>query len=99
MMRVRWGTAARAELREAVEYYEAEKRGRGARFRRRVDAVVALIRSRPYAGPVLEGDFRRVMVHPFPYSLIYVPEPGELRIVAVMHHRRHPDAWRGRSPD
>lgn len=50
----------------------------------------------PLAWSLVEADIRRVLVHRFPYGLLYSVDGGHLYILAVMHLRRQPGYWRER---
>lgn len=39
---------------------------------------------------------RRVVVHRFPYSVVYEVKAKELHVLAIAHHRRDPTYWEGR---
>jgi len=36
------------------------------------------------------------MLRRFPYSIIYLHEPGSIEIIAVVHQRRDPGYWQDR---
>ncbi len=53
----------------------------------------------PLAWPRMEENIRRVLVHRFPYGVLYSNEGDPLHVLAVMHLRRQPGYWRERLPD
>ena len=87
---------ARAELREAVRYYEAEAAGLGAEFAAEVRVAVDRARGNPLIGALHEADTRRKLLQRFPYALIYLTEEEQIYIVAVMHQRQEPGYWHKR---
>jgi plasmid stabilization system protein ParE len=88
---------AAGELREAIRYYEVRSPGLGDRFLVAVESAVELLHQFPEIGTRVAGPLRRVLVSSFPYDLVYRPiGPGQLRILAVAHHRREPGYWSGR---
>lgn len=89
---------ARAELRKAVRFYEAESPGLGREFAAEVQAVILYLLEFPASGSPARAGARRKLLGRFPYSLIYLPDPAPLLVVAVMHHRRNPDYWADRLP-
>jgi plasmid stabilization system protein ParE len=89
---------ARAELRHAVQFYEAEARGLGAEFAAEVRTAIDQVLEYPESGSPARAGTRRRLLGRFPYSLIYLPELEILTIVALMHHRREPDYWLDRLP-
>lgn len=89
---------AREDLREAAEFYR-ERAGSSlsqsmlAEFERSVD----LLLQHPGLGALWQGKGkRRFVMGRFSYSLIYTVSGDEIRILAVAHHSRRPDYWRGR---
>src|SRR5215468_7687444 len=88
---------AERELNEAASYYEDQKAGLGARFLAEVGRCIELLVENPEAGPVVLGPVRRRFVRRFPYSVLYTVKPAGVRILAVMHLKRRPQYWVGRS--
>jgi|ERR1039457_6713321 plasmid stabilization system protein ParE len=39
---------------------------------------------------------RRFVLHRFPFSIIYLDDPGKLSVVAVAHSKRKPGYWKVR---
>ena len=39
---------------------------------------------------------RECLLQPLPYSMIYVDDPTEIRIIALAHHKRRPGYWKRR---
>ena len=72
--------AARAELLEAVAYYEDQAEGLGAQFADEAERVVSLLSDRPGLGTPVAGldGMRRWPLRRFPYYLLYrsAPEAG-----------------------
>ena len=95
-LRVEFHPEALAEFDEAVDRYEAERRGVGVRFAAAVAAALDRLASAPELGPPLAPDVRRLLVPGFPYGVVYAPEGGRLVVVAVAHGRRRPGYWRHR---
>lgn len=93
MKQATFNRLAERELTEAVLYYERESPGLGARLYEEVRRAVALLERFPEAGPRFRGETRRLILPKFPYSLVYRLTQGRLRILAVAHHKRHPEYW------
>ncbi len=87
---------AEAELSEAIEWYESRESGLGLDFATEVYAAIQRALAFPHAGQEMGGDIRRVLLHRFPYGVLYAPEHECLLIIAVMHLHRQPDYWRNR---
>ena len=101
--RLRFRPEAWAEIREARRWYEREARGLGRAFLAEVDAALAFAQRHPrmYQALVPDGAVRRVLLHRFPYALVYeafadVRPAGELVVLACFHLRREPPNWADR---
>ena len=69
MWPVHFTEAARAELIDAQEWYEAEAPGLGRRFRAEIDSVVRRMADNPRQFPMVFKTLRRARAKKFPYSL------------------------------
>ena len=99
-LRALFHPAARVEFRAAVARYESERSGLGTLFADRVREVVARSAEAPLTGaPYALPDVRRLFVFRFPYSVVYLVEPGRVLIVAISHFRRRPGYWVERGVD
>src|SRR5262249_49767957 len=96
MIGCRFHHEARAELQEAVRYYQGRRQGLGRAFLTEVQRTVSLIRANPGIGAVVGVDIRRRNLQRFPYSVLYSVGEGHITILAVMHQRRRPGYWKGR---
>ena len=100
VVQVRFHPAARDELREAHEWYEAQRVGLGDDLGDVVRTAIDRIRELPDAYPEVLPTVRRVVLARFPYSLFYRRRPSNpdvVEILAVFHHRRDPATWRRRA--
>ena len=61
--------AARRELAEAIDHYNAERQGLGREFREEVQRVLALLIRFPRLGQPVRGSVRRMMLSRFPYHI------------------------------
>lgn len=95
-MTVRFRPEARREVHEASAWYEERATGLGLEFVRVLEVAVLRADRTPLAFHEVEQGCRRVFMRRFPYSVIYLPEPNGILVVAVFHHRRDPEAWTGR---
>jgi len=88
---------ARAELEEAVAYYERQKPGLGTALLSIVQETVSRIEQNPRLGGRYKATpFRHFLVRRFPYVIFYTERESGLWIVAVAHGKRRPDYWRRR---
>ena len=93
-MKARFYQAARADLRDAVAYYNRQRAGLGVEFREEVRAAVQRILDQPEAWQPLSDGLRQLRLHRFPYGIVYELMPGEVQILAVAHLQREPEHWR-----
>lgn len=88
--------AAKAELDEAIEHYDHERKGLGQEFASEVTRTIGRILAAPLAWPKASKRTRRCLVKRFPYGILYQVQRDEIRIVAVMHLHRRPGYWKKR---
>ena len=89
---------AAEELSAVDERYAKQDQDLADRFLRTMRATLELIRADPMWHAVEVGDIRRRRVPGFPYRIVFeYKEATGVFVVAVMHDRRRPRYWRGRS--
>jgi len=87
---------AKQDVRDIVTYYNTEEPGLGYEFWDEVLACLRRIQRNPRAWTDIGGGVRRCITHRFPYGILFEIRDGKAIVVAVMHLRRHPQAWRDR---
>ena len=89
--------AARAEHLEHVAYYEAQRRGLGARDLAAFEAAMVKVCENPerYLVELVPG-IRRYRVPGFPYNILYRQAGADIEVLVVAPHRRRPGYWLGR---
>ena len=96
MRAVRFTPAARVELIDAQDEYEARVPGLGCRFRGEIDRAVRRMASNPKEFPVVFKNVRRARVKVFPYALFFCIEADALSVIACFHGSRDPGHWQER---
>lgn len=96
MWPVHFTEAARVELIDAQDWYEAEAPGLGRRFRAEIDSIVRRMADNPRQFPMVFKTLRRARAKKFPYSLFFLIEPDTLLVVACFHSSRDPRHWQKR---
>ena len=93
--RFRVDDAVWAEIADAIAWYESQRLGLGEEFLVVVEAAFADIHDAPERWALWRDDrnYRRRVIHRFPYSMFYVIEPDEIIVVAVSHNKRLPGHW------
>lgn len=94
MTEVRLSLRARLEIRAAARWYLDRNPRAAAQFLQAVDHLLEQLGATPRLWPQNRHGARRAVVRRFPYTLYYRELQGEVVVVAVVHARRHPDAWR-----
>lgn len=96
-MKFEFHPEALAEFEAAADFYAGCQAGLEIRF---IDAVRTAIRNAcdaPQRWRLFDGEIRRVLVHVFPYAVLYSIENGFISIIAVMHCSRQPGYWKSRA--
>ena len=98
---VRLDTEASEEIDAAVAWYEAQRRGLGLDLLAALDEARGRLVEYSAACPFVprvptELGARRCPVQRFPYWLVFIELPDEIRVLAVAHVRRSPGYWRSR---
>lgn len=89
---------AKAELDEAVDWYERRRVGLGTELKYSVGETVRQICKNPHAGSRYRATkFRYVLVRRFPYVVYYSEGTQAIQITAVAHGSRRPGFWKSRS--
>jgi plasmid stabilization system protein ParE len=82
------------DIEGATLWYEGRQAGLGSRFLGELDRVLERVQRHPMQFPELEPGVRRAVLRRFPYGLYFTDEADRVTVLAVLHLRRHPDAWR-----
>ena len=100
-MIVRFDPAARDEIREALEWYAWRDSKAALRFVAAFEAAIDEITEFPEGPPRLETwsggeNIRRVLLHRFPFVIVYEVFSGEIVIWSISHTSRNPKHWQDR---
>lgn len=90
---------AETEFEEAVAFYEDHAEDLGLDFAAEVREAIERALAMPLAWVEIEPGIRRVLVHRFPFAVLYAENDDSLFILAVMHLRRAPNYWVHRTAD
>ncbi|HEV7403956.1 MAG TPA: type II toxin-antitoxin system RelE/ParE family toxin [Chthoniobacteraceae bacterium] len=94
--RVRFTPQARRDVREAREWYDAQRGDWGKIFVRRLEECTRAIQEMPRRFPIAGGEVRRAKMRQFPYDIIYEYSSAEVTIHAVFHRSRDQQRWMDR---
>ena len=92
----RFLSPAEEEMNEAALFYDGQSSGLGQNLLDDIQQSINRLRAYPQLGAEIETGLRRLLLHRFPFSLIYVVDRREILIVSVAHHGRQPGYWRSR---
>jgi plasmid stabilization system protein ParE len=98
MLRVRFTTDARADLDDALHWYETHAPEIASQFLDSLRAIVARIAENPRQFPASAYQTRLARLRRFPYLVIFRETDTDAYVVAVFHTSRDPAAWRKRIP-
>ena len=96
-MRYAFHPEALAEFEAAADFYSECQTGLEVRFIDAVQSAIHCICDAPERWRVFDGDIRRILVHIFPYTVLYAAEPNCIYIIAIMHCSREPGYWKTRA--
>ncbi len=88
--------AAQEEAEAAARYYAERNQRAAVAFTVELDAAVREIERAPHAFPEHTHGTRRVLLHSFPFSVVYRFDDTHVLIVAIAHGSRRPGYWAGR---
>lgn len=98
-MRLIYHANAFADIRDAVEFYEADSPSAAENLKTEIKRSLRLIETNPARFAVVEGDVRRCRVQRFPFDLYFTLFSDHAKLHALIHHSRHPDHWKHRLDD
>jgi plasmid stabilization system protein ParE len=84
--------AAEADLTNAADWYGAYRASLGADFLLCVEETLDRIAHHPLSHPRSAGEYRKALVHRFPFGVVYRMVSTDAYVVAIQHSSRHPDA-------
>lgn len=89
-MKLSYHGAVRREVEEACNWYDERKDGLGDEFFQELEAVLVRIAENPQTFPLTSEGRRKGRLRRFPYAVYYRVLTDRVRILAVVHDRRHP---------
>jgi plasmid stabilization system protein ParE len=82
--------------RGPTDWYAERSRRAAEAFLNELDRAARQIAEHPEQFPAFEFGTRRIVLHKFPYVLVYRESDTGVEIIAVAHGRRRPGYWRNR---
>lgn len=89
---------AKADIKDAAEWYNTQKQGLGKRFTNEVRSKVQYAAKNPHAVSIRYDETRCVVFETFPYMAHFVIDEDNrtILIVAVYHTSLNPNQWKNR---
>jgi plasmid stabilization system protein ParE len=85
---------AALEHEEQIGYYEARSVGLGRKYHAAAMQAISKAVATPHRFKLArQPNLRQVRLSGFPFTVIYRAVDDEVQVLAVAHHRRHPDYW------
>jgi hypothetical protein len=88
---------AELDALEAASWYDGEREALGTEFLAELRATLARIEERPLRFPLVFHEFRRAILHRFPFGLFFIVEAELATVLAITHLHRHPSVWQTRA--
>ena len=93
-MILRFHPDAELEFKDAIHWYEFQRRGLGSEFVLCVDEAIEKIKGNPQMFPVVHRNIRRAVMRRFPFAIFYEIKDPEIKMLAVFHSKRDPKRWK-----
>lgn len=84
------------EIVGALEYYEGQASGLASALDADVTRSLEFVVANPLLGSPFQSGTRRVLLHRFPYTIVYKALADEILVVALAHQKQRPGYWRDR---
>jgi len=88
---------AEADIKDAYDWYEAQRKGLGEGFLLCIEEALSRASRNPEIYSIIYKEVRRVLIHRFPFGVFFLEEEDSISVLAVLHARRNPKAWKGRT--
>jgi plasmid stabilization system protein ParE len=91
--RVRFHEGARADVKNAVVWYQRHSAKAAADFVEEIYRATETIKAAPERWPEEKYGARRFLLWRFPFSIIYSEHDSIVTVWAVVHASRRPEYW------
>lgn len=78
------------DIEDAFEWYRTRNPRLGSEFVRAIDAAISRIGNNPFAYSKIQRQAHRILLHRFPYSLLYTinEEENLISVIGCFHSKR-----------
>jgi plasmid stabilization system protein ParE len=88
---------AAVDVETAADWYEEQTPGLGLEFLVALDAVLDRVTHQPDVYQQVTEKTRRALLARFPFAVYYRATRTRITVLAVLHTRRRPSAWKDRT--
>jgi addiction module RelE/StbE family toxin len=93
-LRLRYTKRALRQLFTILSYIEDQSPKGAANVQRRIQQSIDLLQEQPHIGTMTQRiGYRRVVLNPYPYVVLYQPTAEELIIHSIRHASRKRRGW------
>lgn len=94
-MKVTLRPDAEADVRAAVEYYDAAETDLGGEFIDELDRLLRRLSEFPRSSQQVQGfdAVRRALLRRFPFAVFYAEEEDQVVVLRVIHTARSTETW------
>jgi plasmid stabilization system protein ParE len=90
---IRFHVDASAEYEAAFEWYHLRSEFVASRFADEMNRAIEIISDAPKRWPAATHGTRKVLLHHFPFAVVYRELPSGIQVLAVAHGHRRPGYW------
>lgn len=95
-MRVRFTSAAEAEVADALDWYATHAPREVGRFLDELEGLTRRLADNPRQFPDVLNQVRRAGFRRYPYGLLFLIRTEEVQVFACFHASRDPRRWQDR---
>jgi len=88
---------AESDIEDAYQWYESKRKGLGENFLLCIEEALSRASRNPAIYSVVYKEVRRVLIHRFPFGVFFIVGEASISVIAVLHARRNPKKWKGRT--
>jgi plasmid stabilization system protein ParE len=88
---------AKLEIDDTVLFYELEQKNLGLLFKKELKRLIDIIVDYPEIGSNENYNLKSLLLHKFPYKVIYSVNNDQILILAIAHQHRKPEYWADRN--
>jgi plasmid stabilization system protein ParE len=96
---IRFSQLASDDLTDILGWYQSQDaEGLDKRFIQAISNILKRLETSPELYPIVRKNVRQALIQKFPYKILYIIDGlnVEVFIVALVHQKRNPNAWKKR---